>query len=975
MRVRFRTAVTALLAAAVASVAAVTIVGLVQGAAESGTRAETARISQLRELVSRVRTELAVEARDADAYALEGDPTQREQLRATREELARFLAADAAPDQPAQLRAIEQLSTAYVDEYQQWIDQRVAQGAHPAPGTTQHGDAIYDSLAGFLDGVDSDVAARIAADESRAAYTRRISQISLLGLATLSLVLLLICAPLFVRSSVRRLDAVVAGMREAVRVDLARFTAALEALADGDLTVSFSAEAPHLDGEGDDEIASLSRTYNVLARSLAELGEAFSRTTARLRDVLEGIATDASALASDATRVAESAGDVHRSVAETSRATDVLARNADLHSDVARANEIAVAELSRSSGQIATGATEQTTRIASIAATARRLGVQIDSFGEVGARLTVAARAASAAVVEGTHAVHEAGQTMGAIRTHGAESARVIGALAGSSERIGEILAAIETVADQTNLLALNAAIEAARAGEHGRGFAVVADEIRKLAESSAVSTREIGTILRDLRGGTDHVVAAVDATNAAVVRGEEAATRTDAALVAIERAVADARDIAEAVSEHAAKTHDAVRVLSADVDGVAAVVEQNAAAADELRTVTTAVAGRVGESRDASESQAAASTAIATAARTLAGHGDRLEHTAAEVRTRSARLAEIVARFRISRAGALASALAVALGGCAAPAQVGPRIGMVLDVGGLGDRSFNDAAYAGLGRCVVLDDAQPHALQAHRGGDYGPDLRALAGSGERLVIGIGFLMSDAMTAVAHDDPATRFALIDGVVDSPNVTSITFREQEGSYLAGAVAAATSHTHHVGFIGGMDVPVIERFEAGYYAGARRVDPHVQIDKGYTGSFDDIPAGARTGAVLYAHGADVVFAAAGSANIGLIAEAKRRGRWAIGVDSDQDALAPGTVLTSVRKRVDVAVERLCHGAQAGGHGGHQTLGLADDAVGLTDFRYTRAIVGAKTLALVDALRTEIVSGKTVVPTTRAELARLR
>jgi basic membrane protein A len=120
---------------------------------------------------------------------------------------------------------------------------------------------------------------------------------------------------------------------------------------------------------------------------------------------------------------------------------------------------------------------------------------------------------------------------------------------------------------------------------------------------------------------------------------------------------------------------------------------------------------------------------------------------------------------------------------------------------------------------------------------------------------------------------------------------------------------------------------------------------------------------------------VFAAAGSANLGVIADAKRLHRWAIGVDSDQDALAPGTVLTSVRKRVDVAVQRLCNDAQAGRlASGHQTLGLADDAIGLTDFRYTKDVVGAKTLATVDALRSDIIAGKIKVPTTRAQLAAL-
>ncbi|HTW84995.1 MAG TPA: BMP family ABC transporter substrate-binding protein [Candidatus Sulfotelmatobacter sp.] len=972
MRVRFRTAVAALLIAAVASVAAVTVVGLVQSAAESATRAQTARIEEVRQLVAHLNTALAVEARDADAYALEGDATEREQLNATRAELHRFVADDEAPGRPPQLRAIAQLSQAYIDEYERWVDQRIAQGAHPAPGTTQHGDAIYDSLAAFLGGVDDDVAARIAADDARAAKLRSLSQAALLILAILVLALLLIGAPLFVRSLSRRLDAVVAALREAVRVDLARFASALEALADGDLTVSFSAEAPELDGEGDDEIASLSRTYNVLARSLGELGETFSRTTARLRDTLEGIAGDASALASDATRVAASAADVRRSVAETSQATEVLAVNADLHQTVARANEIAVAELSRSSSQIAGGAAEQSSRIASIAQTTRDLGEQIDAFGAVGQQLTGAARVAAGSVTDGARAVAEAGQTMTAIRSHGAESARVIADLAASSERIGEILVAIETVADQTNLLALNAAIEAARAGEHGRGFAVVADEIRKLAESSAASTREIATILRDLRQGTDRVVGAVEATNVAVVRGEEAAARTDAALAAIEHAVADAQRVADAVARQAVQMQDAIRVLRDDVDGVAAVVEENAAAADQLRTTTAAVADRVGDSRDASESQATASNAIASAARTLAGHGDQLEHTAAEVRTRSARLAEIVARFRVSRAAAMAGALAAALTGCTATAQTGAHVGMVLDVGGLGDRSFNDAAYAGLGRCVVLDGVQPRALQAHRGADYAPDLSTLAHDGDRLVVGIGFLMSDAMAAVAKASPDAHFALVDGVVDAPNVESITFRENEGSYLAGAVAAATSRTHHIGFIGGMDVPVIERFEAGFTAGARHIDPSIVIDKAYAGSFDDIPAGQRVAAKLYAGGDDIIFAAAGSANIGVIAEAKSRKRWAIGVDSDQDALAPGTVLTSVRKRVDVAVERLCHGAaQDSMHGGHVTLGLADDAVGLTDFRYTRDVIGAKTLATVDALRADIIAGKIKVPATRAEL----
>lgn len=317
-------------------------------------------------------------------------------------------------------------------------------------------------------------------------------------------------------------------------------------------------------------------------------------------------------------------------------------------------------------------------------------------------------------------------------------------------------------------------------------------------------------------------------------------------------------------------------------------------------------------------------------------------------------------------------AALAALLAGCAGPVHHGPRVGMVLDVGGLGDRSFNDSAYVGLGRCVVLDDAEPRALQAGSESDYPSMLADLAAAKENVAIGIGYLMQDAVAAAARANPATRFALVDAVVDAPNVTSITFREEEGAFLAGAVAALTSRTHHVAFIGGIDSPLLRTFEAGYTAGARHARPGTRVDVRYLGSFDDLQAAARTTGTLFDGGADVVFAAAGRSGLGAIGEAKRRKRWAIGVDADQDGLAPGTVLTSMRTRIDVAVERVCRDTDARRPaGGHVVLGLAEDAVGLTDFRYTRGIVGEPALKEVARLRAAIVAHQITVPSTRDQV----
>ena len=178
-----------------------------------------------------------------------------------------------------------------------------------------------------------------------------------------------------------------------------------------------------------------------------------------------------------------------------------------------------------------------------------------------------------------------------------------------------------------------------------------------------------------------------------------------------------------------------------------------------------------------------------------------------------------------------------------------------------------------------------------------------------RRIFAVGFLMAKDLDESAARFPQRRFAIIDAVVDQPNVASVTFREEDGSFLAGAAAAMVSKTHQIAFLGGIDIPLLRKFEAGFTAGAREIDPNIKVAVKYVGSFDDAAAGKELSGVLFDQGADIVFVAAGKAGIGAIDQVKTRPNdYIIGVDSDQDALAPGKVLTSMIKRVDVGVFRL-------------------------------------------------------------------
>lgn len=329
-------------------------------------------------------------------------------------------------------------------------------------------------------------------------------------------------------------------------------------------------------------------------------------------------------------------------------------------------------------------------------------------------------------------------------------------------------------------------------------------------------------------------------------------------------------------------------------------------------------------------------------------------------------------------RAFALVTLIALvscAKGATTAPgAGGGPRLAMVSDTGGLGDRSFNDSAYAGLVLAKTALGATIEVQESKSASDYQPNLTALADGDFDMIFAIGFLMNNDLTEVAKNYPNTHFAIIDAVNAEPNVTSVLFREQDGSFLAGALAAMVTKTKTIGFLGGIDSPLLRKFEAGFTAGAHEVDPNVKVLVKYVGSFVDVSSGKELASVLYGGGADIVFVAAGKAGLGAIDEARSRSNvYAIGVDSDQDGLAPGKILTSMVKHVDVAVFKIAQAIAAHKVPARITeFGLKDDGVGLTDFKYTRGVITEAHIARLAQLRAAIVAGKIVPPQTREQLA---
>lgn len=303
-------------------------------------------------------------------------------------------------------------------------------------------------------------------------------------------------------------------------------------------------------------------------------------------------------------------------------------------------------------------------------------------------------------------------------------------------------------------------------------------------------------------------------------------------------------------------------------------------------------------------------------------------------------------------------------------------RAALVIAQGGLGDQSYNDLAYSGFKKGLADNKVEGSPIESSDIVAQGEQVLRRAGDANfGIVIDLEFSHAEILPKVAADYPKTDWAIVNAEAAGDNVVSVLFQEQEGSYLAGALAAIqtqnakdpkTNAQNVIGVIGGTQSVGIDKFIVGYIQGAQAVDPDIKVISAYANSFADPTKGAQLAASMFEQGADIIFAVAGGTGTGVIQAAKDANHYAIGVDANQDGLAPGFVLTTMLKKTDVAMETLLAEYAKGSFPGGTTLslGLKEDGVGLSDFEFTKDAIGQETIDKLAAMRQDVIDGKTKV-----------
>lgn len=319
--------------------------------------------------------------------------------------------------------------------------------------------------------------------------------------------------------------------------------------------------------------------------------------------------------------------------------------------------------------------------------------------------------------------------------------------------------------------------------------------------------------------------------------------------------------------------------------------------------------------------------------------------------------------------------ALVSALGLSAAKADDRPAA-LIISQSGLGDQSYNDLAYEGFKRGLEATKLEGRPIESKEVVAQAVDiLRRASDANFGLVVDLEYAHGDALTEVAKDYPDTKYVILNQVREGANVASVLFQEQEGSYLAGTLAAlVTTDTSIkginaepvIGVIGGTKSAGIDKFIAGYMEGAKAANPDVKVLVAYSNNFADPAIGLQMTKAMFEQGADIVYQIAGGTGMGVIQAAKEAGHYAIGVDTDQDGLAPGSVLTSMIKRTDVAVEAMLkdYAADTFPAGKTAAFGLKEGGVGLSEMKHTKELIPAAILEKVEAAKQDILSGKVQV-----------
>jgi basic membrane protein A len=323
--------------------------------------------------------------------------------------------------------------------------------------------------------------------------------------------------------------------------------------------------------------------------------------------------------------------------------------------------------------------------------------------------------------------------------------------------------------------------------------------------------------------------------------------------------------------------------------------------------------------------------------------------------------------RYAFLAAGVAAAAMSIPAGA----ADVAPAA-LIIAQGGLGDGSWNDTANAGFEAGLKETGIEGRPIESKDVAAQGEEImRRAADGGFGLVISLEWIHGEPMEKLAVDYPDTDWVIMNQTRNGDNIASVVFGEHEGSYLAGALAAqVTTDTSIegineqpiIGVIGGVKAPGIDKFIVGYIQGAKAINPDIEVKVAYAESFGDPAKGQQMAKAMFDEGADIVYQVAGGTGIGIIEAAKAEGHYAIGVDTDQDGMAPGNVLTSMIKRVDVAVEDIVNNYAAGNFPGGQVMdfGLAQNGVALSDMTHTKDKIPAEYLEKVESMKADIIAG---------------